>query len=132
MSVGLTALAIVTLLAFVNESMVEWLFGAWLDKDRIKYVALVGGLVLAFGFNVGLLHTLAGLDVNSYADRILSGLVMARGSQFVHDFYSQFLRPGTRPFGGIGRTGGTGGSFTISAGIADQLGLGTVVAPKPT
>lgn len=94
MTTGLTALAIITLLAFVNESMVEWIFGEWLEKRVIKYVALGGGLLLAFAFQVTLLKNLAGIATAPYyADVILSGLVMGRGSQYVHDLYSRFLAP---------------------------------------
>ncbi len=93
MGIGITAISIVLMLAFFNESMVEWVFGEWLDKKVIKYVALAGGLALALVFQVQLLNNLAGLHVNTWADMVLSGLVMGRGSQYVHDFYSKFLAP---------------------------------------
>ena len=96
MTTGLTAIAIIGLLAFVNESMVEWVFGEWLDKRWMKYLALLGGVLLALAFQITILRTLAGLNAPYYADAILSGLVMGRGSQYVHDFYGKYLakRPG--------------------------------------
>ena len=97
MTTGFTALAIIFMLAFFNESTIEWLFGEWQDKRIIKYLALAGGLALAMVFQVQMLKSLAGnlpgISVNPWADMVLSGLVMARGSQFVHDFYSRFLKP---------------------------------------
>ena len=93
MSVGLTALAIVTMLAFFVESMTEYIFGEWMSQKAIKYTALVVGVVAAFAFNVTILKSLAGLDVNPWADTVLSGLVLGRGSSFLHDFYSTYLAP---------------------------------------
>ena len=93
MSLGLTALAIVTMLAFFVESMTEYVFAEFLDKKTIKYVALAVGVVAALVFNVQMLQSLAGLSVNPWADMVLSGLVLGRGSSFLHDFYSQYLKP---------------------------------------
>jgi hypothetical protein len=99
MNTGLTAVAVILMLAFLNESMIEWIFGGWLKKSVIKYVALVGGIALAFVFNIQMLASLAGVQTAGaavYADIVLSGLVMGRGSQYVHDFYSKFLKPASQ------------------------------------
>ena len=93
MSIGLTALAIVTMLAFFVESMTEYIFAEFLSKSAIKYVALAVGIIAAVVFNVTMLNSLAGLTVNPWADMVLSGLVLGRGSSFLHDFYSTYLAP---------------------------------------
>jgi hypothetical protein len=93
---GLTALSITLLLAAVNEGMVEWLFGWWIKGRYIRFVSLLGGLALAFAFQVRVLEGLTGWQFDPTADTVLAGLLMARGSQYVHDFYSRYLKAGGR------------------------------------
>lgn len=97
MSTGLTAIAVILMLAFFVESTTEYVFGEFLDKKVIKYVALAAGVAVALVFNVTMLSSLAGLTVNPYADMVLSGMVMGRGSSYVHDFYSKYLAKPSPP-----------------------------------
>jgi hypothetical protein len=97
------------LLAFVVESMVEYLFGQLLDNvPKLKplqwllvYVPLAPGIGLAFFYRIDLVW-LMGQQVQatmavelpiqiSWVGMLLSGLAIGRGSNYVHDLASKFV-----------------------------------------
>jgi hypothetical protein len=82
-------------LAVVLERLVELLVKpkfpqgvAWL----IPYIAVVAGLLVAFGFNLDVIEpTLAELGIVpavSWAGTLLTGLIIGGGSNLVHDLLS--------------------------------------------
>ncbi|MFA6939856.1 MAG: hypothetical protein WCQ54_02590 [Clostridiaceae bacterium] len=75
------------ILALIAESVWETLKMTWqdgkLDIDRIG--ALVVGLLLAFGSNIDLMTVFGVPAVVPYLGTILTGLLISRGANFVHD-----------------------------------------------
>ncbi|MGA2285003.1 MAG: hypothetical protein ABSG55_01870 [Dehalococcoidia bacterium] len=90
----------ITALAFLSESLTEYLFAAPLSAARlpadvIRYVAVAVGVLLAWTYNVDMTRELLGLTPRPAAlGVLLSGVVMGRGASYVHDFYQSYLRPG--------------------------------------
>jgi hypothetical protein len=88
---------IVTLLAFIVETLVEYLVGKPFDKFPVLtphkwsliYVSGLFGVGLALYFKIDVLP-LAGLEP-SPVGQILSGLLISRGSNFVNDLWSKFF-----------------------------------------
>ena len=83
-------------LAFLIESMAEYIAGTWWkpgeDGNRAKTIqacTLAAGIGLALGFQVDLL-TLVGLN-NSILGQVATGVIIGRGSDFVHKFAENFL-----------------------------------------
>lgn len=87
-------------LAFLTESMVEYIFGQAVDhleflepfRWLLMYVALAVGVGLSFYYQLDLLAIIseqAGTPVG-YA---LSGLVIGRGANYLHDFVSRYITP---------------------------------------
>jgi len=74
-------------LALIGESVWETLKMIWqngkLNIDRIG--ALVVGLLLAFGTKLDLMESLGVPIVLPYLGTILTGLLISRGANFMHD-----------------------------------------------
>jgi len=89
----------ITALAFLSESLTEYLFAAPLSAaklpaDVIRYVAVAVGVLLAWTYNVDMTREVLGLTPRPAAlGVVLSGIVMGRGASYVHDFYQSYLRP---------------------------------------
>lgn len=85
-------------LAFLSESMVEYLFGTLMKKVPmltswswvLMYVSLAVGVWLAFAYRLDLL-ALIQEDTQTVQGIILSGAAIGRGANFVHDFVSKYL-----------------------------------------
>jgi hypothetical protein len=94
-------------LAFLGESTTEFLFSVWLDMlaerfpvlakiNPLRYVALGIGVALAFAFDLDLL-AVAFPDQVAYASWVgvvLTGVAIGRGSNYVHDLWNRYLKPG--------------------------------------
>jgi len=97
-------LAITFALAFLAESLVEYIFGTLFDKLpalapykwTLMYVALVVGVGMAFFYGLDLIALIsqeAGGQVGaSWLGILLTGLVVGRGSNFLHEFVSKYLK----------------------------------------
>ncbi|KKW13383.1 MAG: hypothetical protein UY48_C0001G0004 [Candidatus Gottesmanbacteria bacterium GW2011_GWB1_49_7] len=90
-------IALALALAFLTESMVEYLFGQIIDQvnlDKLRwlltYVAAAVGVGLAFYYQLDLL-ALIGDSVPSSVGFLLSGLVIGRGANYLHGFVSTYL-----------------------------------------
>lgn len=96
-------LAIVFLLAFLVESLVEFLFGqAFAHFPAIQpyswalmYVAAAVGVVMAFIYRLDLVYLLAQLLELKWEPNvvgfILTGLAIGRGSNYIHDLVTRFF-----------------------------------------
>lgn len=93
-------------LAFVCESMVEYLFAplatmlkrtwpVWDEIQPLKYVSLAVGVALAFAYNLDVIYEAFGF-VAAWpgVGVVITGLAIGRGSNFVHDFWTTYLKPG--------------------------------------
>lgn len=85
-------LVIFLMLAFLAESFTEYIFGEFLEGDRVKYVALLAGVLLAVGFQVDIFAEYFGL-VSSvpYLGIVLTGMLLGRGANYLHDFAREYL-----------------------------------------
>lgn len=90
-------------LAFMAESMTEYVFASWIDllakkhpaikeAQPLKYVALIVGLVFAFSYSLDLIAAMLGAVANPpWVGIVLTGLAIGRGANYVHDFAKQYL-----------------------------------------
>lgn len=102
----LAILAVIFLLAFLTESMTEYLFGSIIDHVPalkpynwlLMYVAAGVGVVGAFIYQFDLLHLLgefvsAEIPVHWFGV-LLTGLGIGRGSNYLHDLVQKyFVKP---------------------------------------
>ena len=84
-------------LAFLTESMVEYLFGQAVDhlpalaawRWSLMYIAAIVGVFLAFYYRLDLLALIGGAATPvGYA---FSGLIIGRGANYLHDFVSRYI-----------------------------------------
>jgi len=97
-------------LAFLAEGMTEYLFGTIADhilgadkyKWLLQYVAAAAGVGLAIFYAIDLIQltgSLAGMPMdNTVVGQVLSGLVIGRGANYLHQFVSTYL-PGNKAAG---------------------------------
>lgn len=99
---SLGMLVIVFALAFLAESLVEYLFGTPLQKLGkgglawlLMYISAAVGMGLAFWYDLDLISLLG--DVAGYPVQagpvgyILTGLGIGRGANWLHQFVSQYF-----------------------------------------
>lgn len=85
-------IVIMLVLAFLSESMTEYVFGTWLAGDGIKFISLAVGVGLALAYNVDVLSSALSFECQvPYVGQVLTGLIVGRGASFVHDFAAQFF-----------------------------------------
>lgn len=90
--------------AGVSEAVAEYLFSPLLDatigntesnknlRTAIFYALTAGlGVLIAFAFNLGFFSLLGAELKLPFVDNVLTGIVLGRGSTFVHDFVSKYL-----------------------------------------
>lgn len=88
-------LLILLVIALVTEAVWETLKMTWQNGkfciDRIG--ALVVGLIVACATNVDILELVGVPVVVPYIGVILTGILISRGSNFVHDLYEKMSNP---------------------------------------
>ena len=97
-------LFLVFLLAFAIEGFVEYALGSWVDDTRfakyniiLGYLAMAIGVGLSFYYSLDLLVALSELIFDapvveaSPVGFAITGIVMGRGSEYLHKFVSRFL-----------------------------------------
>lgn len=102
----LGVLAIIFLLAFLVESLVEYLFGAVFDhvpkltpfKWCLMYIALVVGVIGAFVYKFDLIYLIGQFVGNAvtitYFGIVLTGAAIGRGAGYLHDLVKRyFVKP---------------------------------------
>jgi len=78
-------MATLIILAVLLEAAVEWFKDVMYIKGYTKYIALIGAIVICYMTGLGFLQAL-GIPVAVVdLDYVLSGLILARGSNIVHD-----------------------------------------------
>lgn len=98
-----TIFAVSIFLAFLVESMVEYIFGEIINhvpvlekfKWLLMYVSMAAGLVLSFHYQIDLVATLiramGGNHLNEAHGMVLSGLAIGRGANYIHQLVSQYF-----------------------------------------
>ena len=91
-------LALAFALAFVVESMVEYIFGRIIQQFPkleglrffLPYLALAAGVGVAFFYRIDLFALILE-DVPSWLGVLLSGLGIGRGAEWLHGFVSNYI-----------------------------------------
>jgi len=104
----LQILAVSFALAFLTESLVEYLFGAIADhvpavdplRWLLMYIAAVAGVALALFYHLDLIAIIAAnagvaldLAAPTPVGMVLSGLAIGRGANYLNQFVATYLRP---------------------------------------
>jgi hypothetical protein len=83
-------------LAFLAESLTEYFFADLLTGARaryLKYIACLVGIGLAMLYQINIMGPLLGLCPRwAYPGQALTGVLLGRGANFVHDIYSRYGR----------------------------------------
>ena len=88
-------------LAFLAESMTEYLFASWVDRiaklaeaEPLKYIALLVGVGMAFAYRLDLIALAFQQEAGAaWVGILLTGMAIGRGSNYVHDLWSKYLKP---------------------------------------
>src|SRR5512139_495809 len=104
----LSTFGIIFAITFLVEASVEYVFGTIFDKIPklvpykwvLMYVSLLVGIGVAFYYGFDLIALIAqSMDVKfdaTWVGMVFSGLVIGRGSNFLHQFVSKFF-PAKKP-----------------------------------
>lgn len=96
-------LGIIFAITFLVEALVEYVFGTPFDKFPkltphkwlLMYVSLIVGVGVSYYYQFDMIYLLAKfLEVNlnmTWLGILFSGLVIGRGSNFLHQFVSKFF-----------------------------------------
>ena len=90
---NLAPLTIAMMLATLNESIIEYLFGSVVKlRPYLPLISLGTGLLITFSYQINIMHLLLNVQSNIPAlDFTLSGFIISRGSNFVNDFARKAL-----------------------------------------
>lgn len=98
-------LAVLVALAFLVETIVEFLFGIIFDKvpaltpykQYLRYIAVVVGVIGSFTYHFDIIHILSEfaqtdpiIPVTAFG-QTLTGIAIGMGSSYLHQFISQFF-----------------------------------------
>lgn len=105
----LAILGVILLLAFLVESLVEYLFGPVFDKIpkltkakwSLMYIAMAVGIAGAFVYSFDLLYLLGqflGVEISlTPYGIVLTGMAIGRGSNYLHDILTKFFSKSNTP-----------------------------------
>ena len=83
-------------LAFLSESLTEYLFSDLLSGHRaryLKYIACLVGIGLAMLYQTDMTGPLLGLSPRwALPGQALTGVLLGRGANFIHDVYARYGR----------------------------------------
>jgi hypothetical protein len=93
---ALDLVATLALLGFLCESMVQYIFSPFKKiEPYLMYVSLGMGVFLAIAFNVNLIAAVVpgipGTVLAYWTGVVLTGLIIGRGANFVHDLWEKFI-----------------------------------------
>jgi hypothetical protein len=91
-------LGLAFLLAFLVESFIEYLLGTPLNKIprlapykwALMYAAMLTGVGLALYYQLDIVALISG-QPHSVVGQVLTGMVVGRGSNFLHQFGTKYL-----------------------------------------
>ncbi|MBI4301757.1 MAG: hypothetical protein HY664_04040 [Chloroflexi bacterium] len=89
---GLTPLGLILALAFLAESLTEYLFADLLvsikvDTKYLKYVAALVGVALALAYGLDAIQEFFAVSPGlPHLGQVLTGLILGRGANYTHDF----------------------------------------------
>ena len=91
-------LATLALLGFLCESMVQYIFAPIKKLDPyLMYISLAVGVFLAAAFNINLMAAVVpgipGTPLAYWTGVVLTGLIIGRGANFVHDLWETYVLP---------------------------------------
>jgi len=94
----LKILALAFALAFLSESLVEYLLGTPMDKIpklapwkwTLMYASGLMGTGLAFWYSLDLISVIAGKEP-TWVGILLTGIMIGRGANWLHDFIGKYL-----------------------------------------
>jgi hypothetical protein len=96
---ALTPFTVVLALAFLCESLTEYFFSdvltaLRLDTKYLRYIAALVGVGLALLYDLDALRDFLGVSPRlGYLGEVLTGLILGRGANYVHDLYSTYIKP---------------------------------------
>ena len=96
----LAPFGVILTLAFLCESLTEYFFSDvllafGLDSKYLRYIAALVGVGLALLYGLDALRDFLGVSPRlAHLGEVLTGLILGRGANFVHDLYSTYVRPG--------------------------------------
>lgn len=90
----MNGIAIVILTAILVEALVE--YGQVILEQPKMIASVMLGIALAIVFKATMFTNL-GVEINLYADIILSGILISRGSNHVYDFMQRITQATTKP-----------------------------------
>ena len=86
----------VLFLSTLIEGLITYIAGerSEIDKPRnyLKYISLALGILLAIGYNIRLTEWIGFSSTFPAVDYIISGIVIARGSNYVNDTIGRFRK----------------------------------------
>lgn len=101
------------ILAFLNESLTEYIFGTPFKKVPglaphswvLQYITLITGVGIAFAYRldlIGIFASAVGAEsvAAPWVGYVLTGLIIGRGSEWLHKLVSKFFPAGLPRFGG--------------------------------
>jgi hypothetical protein len=85
-------------LAGLDEGLIEYLFGTPMDKIAalkpykwlLMYLSALAGIGLAFWYQLDLSALIPGVTV-SWVGMLLTGIMLGRGANYVHDIIKTYL-----------------------------------------
>ena len=100
----------ILILASLNEGLMEYFVAPWFERFRkeegeledgatdwrlylLRYSSAAVGVLLCLAYQVDLLSILGLVSPVPYVGSFLTGLLIGRGANFVHDFASRWLAP---------------------------------------
>lgn len=89
------------ILAFLAEGMTEYFFGPLFERlanwtgvpelGDLRYIAALVGVGLSFGYALDVLAALGFESVWPWLGQLLTGIMVGRGSNYMHDFIGMFV-----------------------------------------
>jgi len=96
-------------IAFITEGTAEylfkWIWEIWANryileetkeviKETFKYVPMAVGIFLCFNYNLDIIRDWLGFDARVIeVGIILTGIMIGRGSNYIHDFWNNYIKP---------------------------------------
>ena len=93
----IASLGVVFTFAFICESLTEYLFSdlfaaLGIDGRYLRYTASLVGVILCLAYGLDIVGDALGIAPRvPYLGEVLTGLMLGRGANYVHDFYTRYM-----------------------------------------